>query len=232
MRVSDIIPFKKPKKGFWAPMFMLGFGFCMLANVVTSYLSAVFESFGFNYSMPESELPQGIFGFLLVVISTAIIPGLVEEFAFRGVVFGFLRKLGSGFAIVISSLLFGLMHGNFRQIIFALLTGLVLGFIREKTDSLWICCAVHAANNLVSVVMSYINLSVLEENFIIIMIFCFAMLGGIIGISLIGNKTDIFKLEGCECESTVSQRYRWFFTSAWFIVMSSLFLLEAFLLLL
>ena len=85
-----------------------------------------FESFGFNYEVSQTESPDGILGFMLTFIAIAVVPPLVEEFACRGLILGSLQKFGNGFAIVCSAILFGLMHGNFRQIPFAFLIGIGL----------------------------------------------------------------------------------------------------------
>ena len=83
--------FNKPKKGTAAPYLMFGIGFCAFANVAVAVAEEWFRDLGIDYSLPQGEQPEGIFGFLLAVISTAIIPALVEEFAFRGIVIGVLR---------------------------------------------------------------------------------------------------------------------------------------------
>ena len=69
-------------------------------------------------------------------MDTAIVPAVFEEFAFRGVVLNKLRKFGDSYAIIMSAVLFGLMHGNLSQIPFAFILGLVIGFIAVKTNSI------------------------------------------------------------------------------------------------
>ena len=168
-------------------------GFCAFANIASSSLTSFFESIGFNSPVSAgSQQPEGILGFIIVMISTSFIPGMVEEFAFRGVLYGVLKKYGEGFAIIATSILFGVLHGNIVQIPFAFVVGLGLGYIRAKTGSVWICIAVHAINNAISVLYQY-PLSQLNqelENITYTIYLCVAMILSILGVCLISSKNS------------------------------------------
>lgn len=228
-RVSDLVPINRPKKGTVLPYFLFGMGFCAFANIATSYAGQIFESFGIDYSVDTGDSPAGVFGFLLSVIGTAVVPGLVEEFACRGIMFGVLKKYGDAFAIITTSVIFGLMHGNFVQIPFALLVGLVLGVIRVKTGSMLVCFGVHAANNLVSVLFDYFGagLSVAVQNIIYTVFLMVSMLTALVGILLLNHKKGEFSFDAPECKATAKQRYKWFFTSPFVIIFGIVCLLES-----
>ena len=134
-RIDNLIDFGKAKKGTFLPFLLFGIGFCGFSNIATSYAEQIFQNFGVDYDVDFGDNPSGVFGFLLSFIATAIVPALIEEFACRGIVLGVLKKYGQTFAIISSSLIFGIMHGNFEQIPFAVLVGLVLGYIYVKTGS-------------------------------------------------------------------------------------------------
>lgn len=134
-------------------------GICFFGNVVGSILINFFASFGMEfYSYREAvsgtDIPNGFGEAAVMVIRTAVIPAIVEEFAFRGVVLGSLRKFGDGFAIAMSALLFGLLHGNFTQVPFAIIAGTALGFVYVLTGSIWASSTVHFLNNFISVCYS------------------------------------------------------------------------------
>lgn len=155
--VSDLVSFKKTGLKASAPLFFFGAAFCLFANIASNYFDRLFKVFGFDFSSPAASqvLPEGIFGFILVLLARVITPAFVEEFIFRGITLGFLKKFGSTFAIFISALLFGVMHGNMNQIPFAFLVGIYLGFVAIKTESLRIVILIHAFNNFISVFMHY-----------------------------------------------------------------------------
>ena len=84
---------------------------------------------------------------ILLVVSTAVIPGIVEEIMFRGIILTNLIPYGRGMAIVCSAFLFGLMHMNPSQFFYTTLMGIVLGYIYVRTRSIWICVLIHFTNN-------------------------------------------------------------------------------------
>ncbi len=157
-------------------------GICMGANVVTNILVAFLESIG----VPSPEFPQllepNTTSFVLNLIIMAVFPAVLEELVFRYGVLRALRPQGDGFAVVVSSVLFGLMHGNIRQIPFALMVGLALGYLYIATNRLWIPMLVHFINNALSVCLEYTAFSMNETTagwFYTYVIYGLALLGGL-----------------------------------------------------
>jgi membrane protease YdiL (CAAX protease family) len=205
-------------------------GFCSFTNIAMSYASRYFRGFGVEYEVDFGENPPGIFGFLLTFIATAIVPALVEEFACRGIVLGILRKFGSGFAIITSSLIFGIMHGNFEQIPFAIMVGLILGYVYVKTDSLWPGIVIHGINNAISVIFNYLGSLVGSEaqNILYIVYLIFSMLMIVVGVFLFAKNTnDDYELQKSEDTIAIKDKYIYFFTSWAIIVFIVLNLIEA-----
>lgn len=232
IRISDTVKFGKPKKEIFLPFFLFAIGFCAFANIATSYAAGFFESFGIEYSVSYGENPDGIFGFLLTVISTVLVPALAEEFACRGLVLGILKKFGEAFAVITSAVLFGLMHGNFEQMPFAFLVGLVLGFVTVKSGTLWIAIAVHAFNNLISVLFDYLpsGISQNSQNIIYIIFLCISMIFGIVGLMLLKNRDvniyDFKTADNMHCKE--KEKYKWFFRSIPIIILAVICFVEAF----
>ena len=227
VRISSVSGLNKPQKGTVLPCFLFGAGFCAFANIAVSVAGEIFKNFGIDGSVPDQELPQGFFGFLLAVISTAIVPAMVEEFAFRGIVVGILRPFGDVFAIFASSAVFGILHGNFEQMPFAFLVGIVLAFVRIKTGSLIVPMAIHALNNFVSVVASYmIKYSLTAANLIYTVYIMLALLAAIFGIFLLRGK-DNFKFSAPERALGAKKTYVNFFFSPAIIIFSLLYLFRA-----
>ncbi len=227
--VSRLVKFKRPKKQDLLPFFLLGISFCAFANISVSIIGNIFASLGIDYQVDFGEKPQGVLGFMLTFIATAIVPALVEEFACRGIVLGALRKFGDGFAVLCSSILFGVMHGNFQQIPFAFLVGLVLGYITVKTNTIWIAVAVHCFNNAVSVIFEYATqgISQLSQNVIFTVYLSVCLLLGIIGVYLLKNREAAYSVKKAKIKSKPSQIYKWFFTSPTIIIFTVLSFIEA-----
>ena len=226
-RISDLVPLKKPL-GNKTAIFFIGLSVCAFANIANSFCGQLFGSLGIDYNVDFGDNPRGFFGFLLSLIATAVVPPLVEEFACRGVILGSLRKFGDGFAVLVSAILFGLMHGNFDQMPFAFMVGLALGFIVVKTDSLWIAVAVHAANNFISVAFEYLlaGLSQNAQNLIYSLYLMAALILGVIGAVLFSDREG-FNFKKSDTESSLKQKIKWFFTSPVIIIFAVLCVLES-----
>lgn len=155
--ISDPISYKRPKAGLAVLALFSGLGLCMLGNFATSFVSIFMAVFGYQISAPDTALPRDIPGIAATVIQIVFVAALIEEISLRGHVMGNLRRHGDAFAIFVSSLVFALMHGNLVQTPFALVAGFGLGYFCVKLHSLWPSILIHAANNLLSVVLSYIG---------------------------------------------------------------------------
>lgn len=225
VRIDQTIQFGKAKKGTFLPLLLFGIGFCSFANIAMNYASRIFEIFGIDYDVDFGDNPLGVFGFLLTFIATAIVPALVEEFACRGIILGLLKKHGEGFAIITSSIVFGIMHGNFEQIPFAVMVGLILGYIYVKTGSIWVSVLVHGINNAVSVIFSYLEgvMTVNMQNLLYLVYLIISMLAAILGVLLLSQKTqENYSLENHDTTIKNKQKYTWFFTS-WAIILFIVF---------
>lgn len=228
-RISELISLKKPEKKSFLPLFLFGVAACSFANIAVSYAGEIFKKFGINYNVDYGDNPKGIFGFLLSVIATAIVPALAEEFAFRGVIMGLLRRFGDGFAVMTSAILFGILHGNFEQMPFAFLVGLALGFIAIKSGSVWTAVTVHFFNNLISVLIDFAfsGISVSIQNVIYTLFLIFTMLLGLFALTRLKNCDNMYSFEPSDMESTEKQKYKWFFLSPTIIIFIIIFFLES-----
>ncbi len=227
--VSGLIKFKKPKKKDILPYTLIGVGFCAITNIAVSQMGNFFSIFGVGYEVDFGEKPDGLLGFMLTFISTAIIPPLTEEFAFRGFILGSLRKFSDTFAVVASAVLFGLMHGNFLQMPFAFIIGLFLGFVTVKTNTIWISVLIHAINNAVSVIFDYafIGSPIIIKNVLYVAYLIIAMILGILGIYLLRNRKNAYKLKSKLTVSKTGSLYKWIMTNPAIIVFAVICLSDA-----
>jgi len=112
----------------------------------------------FNFSMPDSteKLLTGVLSKPVGYLAVGVLAPVVEEMVFRGAILRTLLKCFSHrwhwTAILISALLFGLVHGNAAQFAHALLIGLLLGWTYYRTDSIIPGIVLHWVNNTVAYV--------------------------------------------------------------------------------
>ena len=155
-------------------------GLCMVANIVTN----IFTSYLYEMGLPVPEFPQFLeptwtsFGMNIFVF--AVLPALLEEMVFRGFVLRTLRPYGDMFAVFVSAFLFGLMHGNIEQVPFALIVGILLGWLYVATDNIWVPVLIHFINNALSVCMEFLGFNLSDTGlavFYTIAIYGLAALG-------------------------------------------------------
>lgn len=91
------------------------------------------------------------------ILSTCICAPLVEESLFRGLLYKRMRtRLKMIPSILISAAIFGIIHGNLVQFIYAFFIGVILAFVYEKFKTIWAPIILHAGANLLSVIYTMI----------------------------------------------------------------------------
>lgn len=91
----------------------------------------------------------------LQIVSIGLVIPAVEELIFRGMIFAVLRERQSFWrAAIISSLIFGIYHGNMVQFVYAFVLGLMLCWVYEQTDSILGSVVFHQSANLLSVAVT------------------------------------------------------------------------------
>lgn len=89
---------------------------------------------------------------LVQVICLGFLIPYAEEILFRGIIYGRAKEaFGPQKAILISALLFGVIHWNLLQFIFATIMGVVLAYFTERYRSLVPAYIGHAAANIIVV---------------------------------------------------------------------------------
>ena len=74
-----------------------------------------------------------------MILAVCIVGPIAEELVFRGMIFGKLRRAFSFWpAAIISGIMFGVFHMNIMQGVYASVLGVLLAYVYEKTDYLWI----------------------------------------------------------------------------------------------
>ena len=106
-----------------------------LFNINTSTNTIIFSE--------ETDLLTNILTFILVAVEAAIF----EELLFRKAFIDYSKKWGTVFAIILSSIFFGLIHANINQIIFAIPAGLLFGTVYALTGNISLSIILHFINN-------------------------------------------------------------------------------------
>ena len=94
---------------------------------------------------------------LIAVICVAIIPAFVEELLCRGLIYNTYVEVNIKKAVLLSGLMFGLLHCNFNQFAYAFFMGVVFALVVEATDTTLSTIMMHFIINANSLILSYIT---------------------------------------------------------------------------
>ena len=213
-------------------LIVMAFGGCMIANYATAIIVSLMDMLGIDTGYSSVQNPSDITDIITMFISTAVIPPLIEEYAMRGVVLSSLTKHSKALAILGSAYIFGIFHGNFTQIPFAFLCGLIFAYMTIVTNSIWPAVIVHALNNSLSCIDSVISMYFDTD---ISNIFYYASsIGGIVlGIIALIIYLKLYKKEDSEIFDekssllTTKEKFTKFLTSPAMIIATVAFVIQA-----
>lgn len=143
---------------------LVAFGFCgcLTINMFSSFVDDFLPKMNRTVYL---TIDNDFGSFMLVMISTAVLPALCEEIGYRGYIYSSLAGYGHLTAVIFSSVIFGLMHADFGAVIFAFLCGLLFGCIRKTSGIFMLTIIVHFLNNAFSTVSTFIRMSFGKEFF-------------------------------------------------------------------
>lgn len=127
----------------------------VLNIAVSSFFSVILSLFGYENLGSSAEADYSIIAFIIAIVTTAILPGFCEEIASRGMLLKGFNKLGWKKMILISGLLFGLMHLNIEQFFYATIIGWFLAFICISSGNIIPGMIIHFMNNALGTYMAY-----------------------------------------------------------------------------
>lgn len=129
--------------------------FTWLSMPLTTLINAISMLFVDNTVMVLSDQILGV-AFPVMLFFMAVVPAFCEETLFRGVVYGGYRKQGDKFvAVLLSGFLFGVMHMNLNQALYAFAIGVLLALLFEATDSIFPTMLFHFVYNAQSCCLMY-----------------------------------------------------------------------------
>lgn len=133
---------------------LLGFAVQHVISLLMAAIYAIMPSAMDQYT--EMIDSSGISQYsILWAVSTLILPPIVEEIIFRGLILQYLGRAGARFLVanLIQAVLFGVFHMNFVQGIYTALLGFLLGWLAYRYDSILVPMVLHAIFNLFGTVL-------------------------------------------------------------------------------
>ncbi len=197
MPLSAAMPTRKPALSIALPSVFVGLGASCIGIYSSLALSALAGLFGYQPHSTVNVLPDAPLALGIYLLRSTLMAALVEEFVFRGAILQSLRRFGDGFALLISSLLFALAHGNLIQGPNAFLMGMVIGYFVIRTGSIWTGILIHFCNNLFAVLFDLLaqnlsNWAYQAANDVLLLVYLILGIGALL--YLIHRQNNLFTL--------------------------------------
>jgi len=136
------------------PLVLFGFSANLTLNILLPYLPFP-ESWWESYEAMSSFIPTEIA--VIPMLAVSIIGPIAEELCYRGLIYTRLKQgMGGLLAALISSLVFGAVHGTMIWFCYAFPLGLLMVWLFHRFQSLWASIVFHVAFNLVNFFISYL----------------------------------------------------------------------------
>ena len=130
---KDTNPSEKLGFGSWISGLCVAFTFMTVGNSVAQLIIGFLEmGLGRSIVNPVAASSEGV-PFVVNLVSYVLIIPILEELVFRKLICDRLLPLGEGYAVIISALRFGLVHGNLYQFFYAFLTGVLFSAVYVRT---------------------------------------------------------------------------------------------------
>jgi hypothetical protein len=124
----------------------------LLNLTISSVISLIPETLMEDYSANVDLVTTG--SVLLMVIATGILGPIGEEITFRHFIYEGNKKVGIAYAVIISALSFGIMHGNIIQGTYAFVLGIIFALVDIRENNLLPSIVMHVTINSMSVLVS------------------------------------------------------------------------------
>jgi membrane protease YdiL (CAAX protease family) len=146
---GDLLALRRPRIT-WPRAFGYALGAIVVIYVVSGIVSVLPlpQSPGKEQGLaPTQWEPRHAAAFAANVVLFALVAPVVEELMFRGLGQSLLRFLGRWPSIVVVGVSFGLTHGLLEALLVLIPFGIVVAYVRDRTDSVYPGMVVHGIFN-------------------------------------------------------------------------------------
>lgn len=137
------------------------FGLSITASLFMEFLGI------FGYAPTPSPFPtlDTFPKYLFAIFAIAILPAIIEEIIFRGIILNSLMPYGKWVAIIFSGFLFMLIHASPMQTVYQFILGMILALVVVKTGNIFYAMLIHFLNNFTSITIEYFQIFATEADF-------------------------------------------------------------------
>ena len=149
------IGFYKPRREVWKYVVVISLFSTFITTFVSLMWSGVLSLCGYKYlSSSGDDEVYNLFTVIGMTVMTAGLPAVFEEFSHRGLLRrAYPLKKDAYTYILVSALLFGLLHQNIIETVYSFCGGLVMAGLVYVTGSIYPSVLYHFLNNFIAVLL-------------------------------------------------------------------------------
>ena len=137
---------------------IIGIGCYLLNLAIASFFSGLIHLFGYE-TVPTISSGSGdannAWGLLLNLLLVAVFPAICEENVHRGMLLNGYSSLGIKRAVILSSVMFGLLHLNINQFFYATILGFLIAMADVMCMSIVPGIIIHFLNNGLGIYLNF-----------------------------------------------------------------------------
>lgn len=135
------------KPRFWAIALLLAVGTLFGLSQINTWFTKALEKIGLKGGEVNVPTMYGWGEYLLSLLVIAVLPAILEETVFRGVILGGLKSGGTIRAVLVSGALFSLFHQNPAQTPYQFVCGCLFALLALRSGSIFVPVCMHFFNN-------------------------------------------------------------------------------------
>ena len=118
----------------WLVVYLIGVSMAMIGNLIGNKVANIFGSSSASFDSLIEMIFEG--NLLLTYFTICVGAPIAEEFIFRKLLIDRTIGYGEKMSVLISGILFGIVHGNFEQFFYAFALGCLFAYIYCKTGKI------------------------------------------------------------------------------------------------
>ncbi|MBE5735004.1 MAG: CPBP family intramembrane metalloprotease [Clostridiales bacterium] len=126
---------------------------------ISNLFDTLLELIGFNPDDNINVRTDNIGFLFLNILMLGLLPAIFEDLIFRGIIFTGLKSENSTrFAVIVSALLFAIMHGSLQQTFYQFIIGIILALVMNFTGNIIYPIITHLTNNAIVLISHYFTM--------------------------------------------------------------------------
>jgi len=148
--------------------FIAMYSLITVANIINHWGANVLDHFFGTGELRDifgAVMPENLNQWLTLLLFAGIVAPIAEELIYRHILLKPLRCLNDRWAVIITALLFGALHGNRTQFLYAVVGGIILGIAAVRANSIKPAIIIHMLNNSFDIGKSFMFELIEEDSF-------------------------------------------------------------------